>query len=199
MPEDSSLRRVRIGQLTLLTERGYPVNPAEDPSDPNTIVGAFPASQVVPVFHDLDTDEIYWGGFGIPSRFVDDTQFENLAHVSQGMFSVTRKYHYEPTGDPAIWVQSARFSPTEFFAMLGEQIAAERMAYEPHGPQPVGARQRIFNAIETVMAGFLYYDRKESDLTVGMLNRAVESGVVTVADILGEFERQLRGTYKDLP
>lgn len=131
----SVMNRTRIGTITLLIQRVYPINPVDDVSDPGTAVAALDPGDY-PVYHEPDTNTIYWEGFGIPSRFVNDTTVTSLAHISRNMFAVNSGYHYEPTGDPAITIRSAKLSPEAFQDILASNAGRERFRYQPEGSQP---------------------------------------------------------------
>ncbi|TXE18600.1 hypothetical protein ES692_06035 [Psychroserpens burtonensis] len=57
-------------------------------------------------------------------------------------------------------------------------------------------KQTILDTIEDLCSDFLYYDRKEDeDLTMELLNKAVEDGEITVKEMVDKFESCLRNTY----
>lgn len=191
------MSRKKIGTLTLLRERAYAIKPSDDIEDPNTVVAAL-APGDYPVYQDPD-GKVYWEGEGIPSRFVNATTTRSLPGM-EGAFSLHPAYYHKPTGDPAVTVQSGRYASFEVFqAELATQVMRERMRFRADPAPDGGAHRRIFNEIDALMSKFLYYDRKESDLSMEALNQAVETGAVTVTGMVAEFERHLRATYPDSP
>jgi hypothetical protein len=57
-------------------------------------------------------------------------------------------------------------------------------------------REKIFNTIRDLSSDFLYYDRKEDQiLDMETLNQAVNSGIITVDEMVEEFRLQLMNTY----
>ena len=57
-------------------------------------------------------------------------------------------------------------------------------------------KQTILDTIDDLCSDFLYYDRKEDeDLTMELLNKAVEDGEITVKEMVDKFESCLRNTY----
>jgi hypothetical protein len=57
-------------------------------------------------------------------------------------------------------------------------------------------KQTILDTIDDLCSNFLYYDRKEDeDLTMELLNKAVEDGEITVKEMVDKFESCLRNTY----
>jgi hypothetical protein len=78
-------------------------------------------------------------------------------------------------------------------------------AADPNDPNPFGVRvvpiehaersraDRILGTVESMIADFLYYDRKEDeDLPRGEIEAAVEAGEVTVDQIVEQFSTELR-------
>lgn len=192
MLEAPGPRRQQIGMMQLLVVRCYPLDPADDPDSPDTTVGQMPPG-FYPVYHELDADQIYWEGPAVPSCWVqagphtEDVPDSELKLIRPGGGC------FVPNGDPILTLQSPRFSPTEFFAMLGEQIIRERLNYQPQGKQPIGRRRVILGKVEDVITDFLYYDRKEDeDLRPGQIEAALAAGELTVDDIAIEFTNQLR-------
>ena len=58
-------------------------------------------------------------------------------------------------------------------------------------------KQTILDTIEDLCSDFLYSDRKEDeDLTMELLNKAVEEGEITVKEMVDKFESCLRKTYR---
>lgn len=57
-------------------------------------------------------------------------------------------------------------------------------------------KQTVLDTIDDLCSDFLYYDRKEDeDLTVELLNKAVEDGEITIKEMVDKFEACLRNTY----
>lgn len=57
-------------------------------------------------------------------------------------------------------------------------------------------RQIILNTISNLASKFLYYDRKEDEeLSVEKLNSAVESGEITIDEMVEEFRKHLENTF----
>jgi hypothetical protein len=57
-------------------------------------------------------------------------------------------------------------------------------------------KQTILNTINDLCADFLYYDRKEDeDLSSNQLKEAVESGEITVNEMVAEFRKKLETTF----
>ena len=57
-------------------------------------------------------------------------------------------------------------------------------------------KEQILGIVRDLATGFVYYDRKEDeDLSMDQLNEAVESGGMTVDDMVAEFRKQLEATY----
>ena len=57
-------------------------------------------------------------------------------------------------------------------------------------------KQTILDTIDDLCSDFLYYDRKEDEnLTMELLNKAVEDGEITVKEMVDKFESCLRNTY----
>ena len=58
-------------------------------------------------------------------------------------------------------------------------------------------KQIILDKISDLCSDFLYYDRKEDeDLTVEQLNEAVNSGEITIDEMVLEFRKHLENTFK---
>ena len=54
----------------------------------------------------------------------------------------------------------------------------------------------ILDTIDDLCSNFLYYDRKEDeDLTMELLNKAVDDGEITVKEMVDKFEECLRNTF----
>lgn len=54
-------------------------------------------------------------------------------------------------------------------------------------------RENILNTVSDLCANFLYYDRKEDEeLSADDLIQAVENGVITIEEIVQQFEEKLR-------
>ena len=57
-------------------------------------------------------------------------------------------------------------------------------------------KETILNTIDDLCSDFLYYDRKEDeDLTMELLNKAVEDKEITVKEMVDKFESCLRNTF----
>ena len=57
-------------------------------------------------------------------------------------------------------------------------------------------KQLILDKISDLCSDFLYYDRKEDeDLSIKQLKSAVESGEITVDEMVDEFRRNLENTF----
>jgi len=55
-----------------------------------------------------------------------------------------------------------------------------------------GLKGEILGHIEDVVSNLLYYDRKEDEsLPVGVIEQAIEDGVLTVDDIVEKFKQEL--------
>lgn len=54
----------------------------------------------------------------------------------------------------------------------------------------------ILDTITDLASNFLYYDRKESDLRVGMIEEAVKLGYITVDDMVNKFREELEKSCK---
>jgi len=58
-------------------------------------------------------------------------------------------------------------------------------------------KQIIFDTISDLCSSFLYYDRKaDENLSMDQLNNAVESGEITVDEMVAEFRKHLEATYQ---
>lgn len=58
-------------------------------------------------------------------------------------------------------------------------------------------RKIILDTISDLCADFLYYDRKEDEyLSSEELNQAVQDGVITIDEMVGEFRKHLEETFK---
>lgn len=58
-------------------------------------------------------------------------------------------------------------------------------------------KQKILDTISDLCSDFLYYDRKgDEELTIEQLNEAVESGEITIDEMVAEFKKHLKETYK---
>jgi len=58
-------------------------------------------------------------------------------------------------------------------------------------------KQQILNTISDLCSDFLYYDRKgDEELSVEQLNEAVESGKITIDEMVEEFRKHIEATYK---
>lgn len=57
-------------------------------------------------------------------------------------------------------------------------------------------KQKILNTINDLCSDFLYYDRKEDeDLSMEQLNQAVNSGEITIDEMVTEFRKNLESTF----
>lgn len=57
----------------------------------------------------------------------------------------------------------------------------------------------IFDTISDLCGDFLYYDRKEdTELTIEVLNKAVETNEVTIDEMVAEFRKHLENQYSYL-
>lgn len=55
----------------------------------------------------------------------------------------------------------------------------------------------ILGIVEDLVSNFLYYDRKDDeDLTQAALLRAINSGEVTIDEIVARFEKTLRDIFR---
>lgn len=55
------------------------------------------------------------------------------------------------------------------------------------------AKQKILECVETLIAGFLFYDRDEDkNLPRGAIEEALRHGTVTIEQLVGKFEEALR-------
>lgn len=58
-------------------------------------------------------------------------------------------------------------------------------------------KQTILNTISDLVSAFVYYDRKEDEtLSMEQLNEAVESGIITIDEMVAEFKKHLDATWK---
>jgi hypothetical protein len=56
-------------------------------------------------------------------------------------------------------------------------------------------KQIIINTVKDLCSNFLYYDRKEDEeLSAEDLQNAINSGEITIEEIVAEFETNLRNT-----
>lgn len=59
-------------------------------------------------------------------------------------------------------------------------------------------KQKILNTISDLCSDFLYYDRKEDEkLSADQLNEAVDSGEITIDEMVAEFRKHLENTFND--
>lgn len=59
-------------------------------------------------------------------------------------------------------------------------------------------KQNILNTISDLCSDFLYYDRKEDEsLSVDQLQESVESGIITIDEMVAEFRRHLENSFED--
>lgn len=74
---------------------------------------------------------------------------------------------------------------------------AEVARFRAGPPVHTGRRKAIADEVDTMVAKFLYYDRKEDEeLPVGSIEEALATGEITVADLVSWF---LRGLNAGLP
>jgi hypothetical protein len=58
-------------------------------------------------------------------------------------------------------------------------------------------RKKILDTISDLCSDFLYYDRKgDSDLTMEELNEAVNSGEITIDEMVMEFRKHLENNFE---
>ena len=58
-------------------------------------------------------------------------------------------------------------------------------------------KEDILNEISALCSNFLYYDRKESELTFEDLNDAVINKEITIDEMVSEFRKHLENTFKN--
>ena len=58
-------------------------------------------------------------------------------------------------------------------------------------------KENILNKISDLFSNFLYYDRKESELTFEDLNDAVIKKEITIDEMVAEFRKHLENTFKN--
>lgn len=58
-------------------------------------------------------------------------------------------------------------------------------------------KEDILNEISDLCSNFLYYDRKESELTFEDLNNAVINKEITIDEMVAEFRKHLENTFKN--
>lgn len=57
-------------------------------------------------------------------------------------------------------------------------------------------KRKILNKIEDLCSDFLYYDRKgDEELSMDQLNKAVESGEITIDEMVAKFRECLENTF----
>jgi len=57
-------------------------------------------------------------------------------------------------------------------------------------------KENILNTIKDLCSNFLYYDRKEDEeLSAEQLNKAVETGEITIDEMVAEFRKGLENTF----
>lgn len=107
--------RNRIGSVTVLRARAYPIDPDDNVSDPNTVVGLFEPG-LYPVYREQETGLIYWEIEGaVPSVW----RQPKLEPLGDGMFELKPGYH-GATGAPLVTVRSKKFTAAEFDDFLTE-------------------------------------------------------------------------------
>lgn len=58
-------------------------------------------------------------------------------------------------------------------------------------------KTKILNTIEDLVSDFVYYGIKDdNELTVKKLNKSVESGEITVDEMVSEFRKHLENVFK---
>ena len=58
-------------------------------------------------------------------------------------------------------------------------------------------KQIILDTISDLATAFVYYDRKEDeDLSMDQLNYAVETGEITIDEMVAKFREELEATFK---
>ena len=63
-----------------------------------------------------------------------------------------------------------------------------------------GIRKVIFDVIEDAVSDFFYYNRKEDEeLSVGDLSDALETGTITIDEIVMAFKDSIESNYKSEP
>lgn len=67
----------------------------------------------------------------------------------------------------------------------------------PLTPEAERQRQHLFNVIDDSVGNLLYYNRKEDeDLPVGVIEKLVADGVVTLDEIVARFRSALEPSFK---
>ena len=56
-------------------------------------------------------------------------------------------------------------------------------------------KQTILDVIDDMSSNFLYYDRKDSNLTLKKLNKAVKKGKITLDEMVDQFRKNLEETF----
>ncbi len=57
---------------------------------------------------------------------------------------------------------------------------------------PNNTKEAILGTVEDLVSGFLYYDRKEDEeLPYGLIEQAIEDGLITVDEIVEYFRQKL--------
>ena len=71
------------------------------------------------------------------------------------------------------------------------------MAFKRIEMTPEETKSIILGNVRDLVADFSYYDRKEDEvLTEKILDNAIETGIVTIDEIVQEFRKELEETYK---
>lgn len=61
-------------------------------------------------------------------------------------------------------------------------------------------KELILGLIEDLVSDFTYYNRKECEqLSADQLENAIETGEVTIKEMVDEFEKQLRAEFPEAP
>jgi plasmid maintenance system antidote protein VapI len=59
-------------------------------------------------------------------------------------------------------------------------------------------KKKILATVDDLVGSFLYYDRKEDEeLSIDQLNEAIETGEITIDEIVSAFRKGLEAQYAD--
>lgn len=59
-------------------------------------------------------------------------------------------------------------------------------------------KQKILDIIDDLVGSFVYYDRKQdSTISMDQLNDVVESGEITIDDMVNQFRKGLKQTFNN--
>lgn len=104
-----------------------------------------------------------------------------------------------PTREP-VTARSRSYDLAGFKAFLNDPLCQtgpqQRWSFRLDGPLPTGKRDDILGLFEDMVGKFLYYDRKESGVGVGVIQEAVRTGELTVEEMIEEFGTRLRKALK---